>query len=241
MPMQRTRPCGPGGSPELAAVRRRGPSADKTAQTQRQITEAALATFLAQGLSRTTMAQIAERAGVAKGTIYSYYPSKEALLRGVIEHALSQSAAYRPLRRRAGETLQALLRRSLLPTMQAIEGSDRGRLAQLILTEAKQHPELARLYKALAFDPWQRHVLGLLQKACAEGELPADRVEDGARLMASPFWMAMVHNGLLSSDPQEHVAIAPLMDRLIALLFTPHAVAPADSSGRQPAAARKKP
>lgn len=239
MSMPRTPPCGPGGSPELAAVRRRGPSVDKTAQTQRQITEAALATFLAQGLSRTTMAQIAERAGVAKGTIYSYYPSKEALLRGVVEHALSQSAVYQPLQRRPAETLQALLRRSLLPTMRAIECSDRGRLAQWILTEAKQHPELARLYKELAFDPWQRHVQGLLQMACAEGELAADRVEDGARLMASPFWMAMVHNGLLSSDPQEHVAIEPLMDRLIALLFTPDATTPPDRAGPHPVALRK--
>lgn len=218
--------CSPGEGSEMpvstsgaCAARRRGPSLDKTAQTQRQITEAALAIFLEQGITRTTMAQIATQAGVAKGTIYSYYPSKEALLRGVVVQALAQSAAYQPLCRRPGETAQALLRRSLLPTMEAIERSERGGLARLILTEAKQHPELARLYKELAFDPWQQHVLGILQLACDEGELRSANPQDCARLLASPFWMGMVHNGLLTDDPQQHVAIAPLMEQLIALLF----------------------
>lgn len=225
-------------SPSLASTsaldevpaRRRGPSLDKTLQTQRQVTEAALALFLEQGITRTTMAQIALRAGVAKGTIYSYYPSKESLLRGVVLHALSQSAAYRALRRRPGETVQALLRRSLLPTMEAIERTDRGALAQLILTEARQQPELARLYKELAFDPWQQHVLGLLEQACVEGELHTTSVQECAKLLASPFWMGMVHNGLLSGDPQQHVAIGPLMEHLIAVLFTAPGVPSASSA-----------
>lgn len=226
MPVPRTAACGLDAVPDkdvtaadTPGCRRRGPSLDKTAQTQRQITEAALAIFLEQGITRTTMAQIATQAGVAKGTIYSYYPSKEALLRGVVVQALAQSAAYQPLCRRPGETAQALLRRSLLPTMEAIERSERGGLARLILTEAKQHPELARLYKELAFDPWQQHVLGILQLACDEGELRSANPEDCARLLASPFWMGMVHNGLLTDDPLQHVAIAPLMEQLIALLF----------------------
>lgn len=226
MSVPRTAACSPDAVPEkdrapaaAAVCRRRGPSLDKTAQTQRQITEAALAIFLEQGITRATMAQIAARAGVAKGTIYTYYPSKEALLRGVVLQALAQSAAYQPLCRRPGETAQALLRRSLLPTMESIERSDRGSLARLILTEAKQHPELARLYKELAFDPWQQHVQGILRLACEEGELQSQTPEHYARLLASPFWMGMVHNGLLTDDPQQHVAIAPLMEQLIALLF----------------------
>jgi hypothetical protein len=101
--------------------------------------------------------------------------------------------------------------------MEAIERSDRGSLARLILTEAKQHPELARLprnwHSTLA------GMCGILQLACEEGELQSEAPEDYARLLASPFWMGMVHNGLLTDDPQQHVAIAPLMEQLIALLF----------------------
>ena len=203
-------------------TRRRGPSADKTAQTQRQITEAALAQFVEQGIARSTMAQIAERAGVGKGTIYSYYPSKDALLRGVVQHGLSQSVIYQPpVLRRPGESVQSLLRRSLLPSMEAIEHSDRGRLARLILSEATTHPALGQLYKELAFDPWMRHMQQLLALALAEGELVGDAVADYTHLLCSPFWMGMVHNGLLNDDPQQRVSIRPLVERLIALLFKP--------------------
>lgn len=199
--------------------RKRGPSLDKTAQTRRQITEAALAEFVETGLARSTMERIARRARVAKGTLYLYYPSKDELLRGVIEHALQHSAAYRPLRRRAGESVKALLRRSLLPTMDMLEGSERGALAQLILSEARHVPELARLYKELAFDPWQQHVQDLLQLAVDEGELRTDSVSLSAQLLASPFWMGMVHNGLLAPEKNRQLPIRPLVELLIENLF----------------------
>ena len=202
-----------------AAKRGRGPSLDKTAQTLQQITEAALAEFAEHGLARSTMDRIASRAQVAKGTLYLYYPSKNELLRGVVEHALQQSAAYRPLRRKKGESVKALLRRSLLPTLQAVEGSQRGVLAQLILSEGRHVPELARLYKELAFDAWQQHVLDLLQLAVDEGELQTDSISLCAQLLASPFWMGMVHNGLLISDPRQQLSIRPLVELLIETLF----------------------
>lgn len=202
------------------AIKRRGPSVDKTTQTRRQIAEAALATFLEQGITRSTIAQIAQRAGVGKGTIYSYFPSKEGLLRGVVEHALAQSMVYRPpVPRRPGESVQSLLRRSLLPTMESIEDSHRGALARLILSEATQHPELAQLYKELAFDPWQQHMQRLLQLAHAEGELVGDAVHEYVHLLGSPFWMCMVHNGLLSAGQAPDIAIRPLVERMIALIF----------------------
>ena len=225
-PLSRRSPVGGEGMESnvrcTAGARRRGPSLDKTAQTQRQINEAALALFLECGITGSTMAQIAQRAGVGKGTIYSYYPSKVALLRGVVQHALAQSMIYRPpVPRRAGESVQSLLRRSLLPTLDAIEHSDRGALARLILSQSTQHPELAQLYKELAFDPWQQHMQRLLELAHREGELVGDAVHEYTHLLASPFWMGMVHNGLLSQDTAQHIAIRPLVERMIGLIFQP--------------------
>lgn len=220
-----------------SAARRRGPSVEKTTQTQRQITEAALALFLEQGITRTTMAQIAERAGVGKGTIYSYYPSKQGLLRGVVEHGLAQSMIYLPpVQRRAGESVQSLLCRSLFPTMESIERSDRGALARLILSESTQHRELARLYKELAFDPWHEQVVELLELARAEGELVGDAVRDYAYLLGSPFWQGMVHNGLLTGDTQQKVPIRSLVESLIALMFKPVALSLAARASSNPLA-----
>jgi TetR/AcrR family fatty acid metabolism transcriptional regulator len=45
-----------------------------------QIRKAALAVFARRGFHETTVAEIAQEAGIAKGTIYLYYASKEEIL-----------------------------------------------------------------------------------------------------------------------------------------------------------------
>ena len=210
----------------LAPKRRsRGPSAEKTANTQQQIAHAALAAFVQNGIAKTTMAQIAQRAQVAKGTLYLYYPSKDELLRGVVAHALRQSAINHPLARMPGESVHALMRRSLLPTLHELEHSERGDLARLILSEAHLQPELARLYKEMAFDPWQRYVTGLLQLAVNEGELQTPSVAACAQLLSSPFWMGMVRSGLPASGGAPDCDVAELTGLLLDSLFGVRTVA----------------
>ncbi len=51
------------------------------------LVEAATAVFLEEGYRRTQMADVAARMGVAKGTLYLYVESKEALFDAVVRHA----------------------------------------------------------------------------------------------------------------------------------------------------------
>jgi len=44
-----------------------------------QIAEAALHVFARKGTSKTKMADVAKEAGIGKGTVYEYFPSKDAL------------------------------------------------------------------------------------------------------------------------------------------------------------------
>src|SRR5262245_37244607 len=63
--------------------RRRAPE-----ERPQQIIDAARAVFDERGLSGARLEDIAQRAGVAKGTIYLYFPDKEALFREVIRQTL---------------------------------------------------------------------------------------------------------------------------------------------------------
>jgi AcrR family transcriptional regulator len=56
-----------------------------------QILEAALVEFGEKGLGRTRLDDIAHRAGVAKGTIYLYFPTKDALFRAMIRHVTGRN------------------------------------------------------------------------------------------------------------------------------------------------------
>jgi AcrR family transcriptional regulator len=53
----------------------------------KDLVEAATRVFIAEGYRRTQMADVAEAMGVAKGTVYLYVESKEALFDLVLRHA----------------------------------------------------------------------------------------------------------------------------------------------------------
>jgi AcrR family transcriptional regulator len=52
------------------------------------ISEATIQVLLKEGLARLTTTRVAERAGVSVGTLYQYYPNKQALIFAVLAHHL---------------------------------------------------------------------------------------------------------------------------------------------------------
>src|SRR3982750_776017 len=53
-----------------------------------ELLEAALTLFVEKGFAATRSEEVAKAAGVSKGTLYLYFPSKEELLKAVIQHFL---------------------------------------------------------------------------------------------------------------------------------------------------------
>ena len=60
--------------------------AERKAQTRAQLLSAADRLFEQQGYAATTLAQIAEEAGLTKGAVYSNFASKEELFLEMLEH-----------------------------------------------------------------------------------------------------------------------------------------------------------
>ena len=64
--------------------------------------DAALELFIEKGFAATRVEDIARRAGLSKGAVYLYFPSKEAMLEGLVrraivpiaDHALSSAQNY---------------------------------------------------------------------------------------------------------------------------------------------------
>jgi AcrR family transcriptional regulator len=69
--------------PYRSAVR-----AEQARRTQTRITEAARALFLERGFAATTIAAVAEQAGVAPETVYAVYRTKAGLLDSVVRAAV---------------------------------------------------------------------------------------------------------------------------------------------------------
>lgn len=64
---------------------RKTPVQARSSVTVQAINEATIQVLLGEGAERLTTTRVAERAGVSVGTLYQYYPNKQALLFAVLE------------------------------------------------------------------------------------------------------------------------------------------------------------
>jgi AcrR family transcriptional regulator len=71
---------------------RKTPRQARSAVTVDAVLEATIQVLLTDGFSRLTTTRVAKRAGVSVGTMYQYFPHKEALLFAVIQHYLDEVA-----------------------------------------------------------------------------------------------------------------------------------------------------
>lgn len=75
---QNTRPVG------------RPPDAELQERRRAEILGAATAIFSERGFAAADVQEIADKVGVGKGTIYRYFPSKEELFLGTVDHGMRQ-------------------------------------------------------------------------------------------------------------------------------------------------------
>jgi len=191
--------------------RARGRSADpaRTARTRAAILQAALATFLERGFEGARMADVASRAGLAKGTLYLHFADKTALFEFVLRELISEPLSrFRAAPPAPDETPREALERLVLPLLRDLERSGRATVLRLILVEGSRFPELAAMHRRLVIDPVMAAIRTKVQAAADAGKpelLPLARFP---QLMAAPIVMATVWNGLWSGrDPLDTEAV----------------------------------
>lgn len=111
-----------------------------------QILRAALEVFGEAGVANTTLDEIADRAGVSKGTIYLYFPNKEELFRETVRQALAPA----PPKADSPASASAAPTRQLLDTLsrhwEFLTSPLGVTVRRLVGAEQWQFPELAELY-----------------------------------------------------------------------------------------------
>ncbi len=82
---------------------RKAPKQARSTATLDAIQTATVQVLLAEGVGRLTTARVAERAGVSIGTMYQYFPHKQALLFALVEQQLETVTSFMLM---AAETLR---------------------------------------------------------------------------------------------------------------------------------------
>lgn len=154
-----------------------------------ELLSAALDCFVEKGFAATRMDDIARRAGVAKGTFYLYFPSKEAVFEALVrETLLPRIAAVELSNTTAGLGAEAKLRAILSMLGQVLADPKLVAIPKLVLAEAGNFPDMARFYRREVIGRGQALLTALFREGVEKGEFrPLPDLEILARLFLGPI------------------------------------------------------
>jgi AcrR family transcriptional regulator len=160
--------------------------------TRRAVLRAAYELLGESGLSRFTIEGVAARSGVARTTIYRWWPSKGALaMEGFLE-ATAQDVHVPP----TGSVIADL--RAVLQSFGRIMGGVPGRIIRGIVAEGQSDPETIEAFKDGYVRPRRAELRALLERGIASGELRADLdVEMVCYDLFGPMYLRMLLNEVL--------------------------------------------
>jgi TetR/AcrR family transcriptional regulator, mexJK operon transcriptional repressor len=191
---------------------------------RKQITDAARALFLANGYARTSMDAVTAGAGVSKQTLYSYFPSKAALLIQVVSEgmeALTFDEAVSPTFETTAGFRGALL--SWADTMTSILAQDDVlRLYRLVIGEVVRLPELRDVIRETVPQRLLRQTEHMITVAAERGLVTAPHPSISARMFLGPVLSYITVDGLFRAEPAiqpDPATLAYIVDAFLAPLI----------------------
>jgi AcrR family transcriptional regulator len=192
--------------PPLAAPSRQR---RKEARPQ-ELLDAALALFVEKGFAATRSDEVAVRAGVSKGTLYLYYPSKEELLKAVIQQNLGQVIAegggiVDEFQGPSGELLALLMR----TWWERVGNTPAGGIHKIMMSEVRNFPEIAQYYQDEVVRPAAELLVRTLQRGVERGEFRAMPYEETTHALFAPLIFMALHQNSFGACPVEGMDIDP--------------------------------
>lgn len=155
-----------------------------------QILDAALKVFAERGFAAARLDDIARLAGLSKGTIYLYFPNKEALFREVIRHTVvSQIESGERAFESATDSATASFERQMRAHWAFIRSPNFAPIFRLIHAELLQHPDLARFYADEVVTRGHRLIASIIRRGIDQGEFREVDPLVAARMLSAPFVM----------------------------------------------------
>jgi AcrR family transcriptional regulator len=175
-----------------------------------ELLDAALELFAEKGFAATKAERVAQRAGVSKGTLYLYYPSKEELFKAVVRQNLSLLIAEGDqLARTYTGSSSDLLVKLMRVWWERVGMTPAAGILKVILAEVRNFPELAKFYDDEVITPADRLIRGTVQRGIDRGEFRSLPVAEVARALLAPLIFMAVHNHSFGACP---VSARPAME-----------------------------
>ena len=181
-----------------------------------ELLDAALQLFVEKGFAGTRSEEVAARAGVSKGTLFLYFPSKEELFKAVITENLAGRFTEWNAEFEAFEgSTPDMLRYCMQTWWERVGSTQVSGITKLMMSEGRNFPELADFYQRQVVQPGHALLRRILRRGIERGEFATVDVDHAIYLILAPmiFLMLWKHSAStcidpgVAFDPQKFIAL----------------------------------
>ena len=187
-----------------------------------ELLAAALELFVEKGFAATRSEEVAARAGVSKGTLFLYFPTKDELFKAVVRENIS--GRFQELNQQFMQfdgSAADMLREGRQLWWERVGATQASGISKLIMSEARNFPELADFCQHEVIQPCQELICGILQRGIDRGEFrQVDLRYAAANTIGAMVFLMMMKHSLGPCLPQDqrldpHRFIAAHVDTLL--------------------------
>lgn len=172
--------------------------------TRHQILDAAEAEFLARGVARTTLQDVAAAAGVTRGAIYWHFEDKAALFNAMMDRAClpCEAVAEQARAGAGGDPLAELAAMAMAPLRMLADDSQVQRVFRIAMHQTEYTEDLAPVQERYleGIGEFQQDLLDALQRAEAQGQLRPGLATPATALGLFALIDGLMHHWTLRPD-----------------------------------------
>ena len=171
-----------------------------------ELLDAALDLFVEKGFAATRSEEVAARAGVSKGTLFLYFPSKEELFKAVVRENISGRFSEWNDEFEAFEGSTAdMVRYCMRMWWERIGATRASGITKLMIGEARNFPDLAAFYQQEVIVPSTALIRRILQRGMDRGEFrPLDLDYAVYSIVAPMVFLIMMKHSLGACRPDDY-------------------------------------
>jgi AcrR family transcriptional regulator len=187
-----------------------------------QILQAALLIFARKGFAETTMEEVAAEANLAKGSLYLYFPSKDALLEQLLRGNLLLPGGAEMLASLRHLPARTAIPRLIVTLWRTLK--ERKPITRLVVREILSRPDRARLYLEQVRLPALRALAECLAHWMDRGELRGGDPMVASQCLFGMLWYLIQSQEFLGDGDEE--PSDETIERMVTAIFLDGAAAP---------------
>ncbi|WP_022704265.1 TetR/AcrR family transcriptional regulator [Pseudorhodobacter ferrugineus] len=157
-----------------------------------EIISAALAEFGDKGFASTSMGSIAARAGIARPTVYLYYPTKDAIFEAAVTDRMGGMVSRAQDILAVDARFDLMLEQVLRSYYDRIVGTDASALIRVLIAEGGRFPALTSFFRTTMLGTMEGLLSALVAKGIAQGELRAAVQDMDLKVIIAPAVFTLV-------------------------------------------------